>query len=265
METVTPLNWKKFARIVVVCGLLLTLSDCARFFPKTGFTSTYHRGCSAMKVWQACPVVSPTGLPGTIRPDVPAFHSVVVAGPYNVALRPSRGGHDVVIHGDASVIGRTHTYVKDGKLFIRAEGGVAYGNNNRANVDIRMGVLSKIVFDSPGTLVATGIRSTRLMVVASHKAKVRLAGSVRNLDVATYEQARVDTKDLKVKKNLSAAAKGTSRLYHYAQPQNRNAHPQPAGAVVRMGGLKLEPVCKKPPCQTGQPYMPKELFEDGDA
>ena len=146
MERKMSRKWRDFARFSLLICSIIFLADCSVLAPTVGHTSGYRRGCTMAKIWQSCPMVNATGLPGTMNPDVAPFHSVHIAGPYNVSLRPDRGSRNVVIHGDASVIGRTHVYVKDGVLKIKAADNFSYGNHNLANVDIRMGGVSKIIF-----------------------------------------------------------------------------------------------------------------------
>jgi hypothetical protein len=240
------------------------LTSCSyvktELFPHKDYGTTYHRGCVLARLWHACPTVPITGVPGTIHDEVGPFHSIYVAGPYNVGVRTDRGaGRDVLVHGDVSVIGRTRVYVKDTVLYVKAEDGFAYSHNNLASIDIRMSVLNKIYFDSPGKLLAKGVHTTQLMVIAKDNARVILKGQVRNLNVITSEHARVDTHDLQVKKTISAVASGDSRLYHTNQPVSRNAYPIPTGAVIRMGGLKLEASCPKPPCREA---VKQDLFTE---
>lgn len=256
MERQKTPKHRKISQILILSLAFLGLSSCTTWAPTVPTLKTYSRGCSMARLWVGCPSVSASGLPGTLRPDVPYFNAIYVAGPYNVALYPGRGSQNVVIHGDASVTGRTHVYVKDNTLIIRADHNVSYTNHNLANINIRMDGLSRIYFDSPGKLIAKGIRSTRLQVAAKHRAEVLLEGAVRNLDIATYEQARVNTVGVKVKKNLSAVSKGESRIFHHGEPESRNAYASPQSAIANLQGLKVKPgACKNPPCD--------ELASDG--
>jgi len=113
--------------------------------------------------------------------DVPAFHSVELAGGNNVVIRVG-GKQGVVVKADDNLVNRVTTNVQSGTLVV----GNTPGNlrtKSPMSVEVTVPTLDALTLTGGGNIVVTGIKAESLTVALSGSGNVTGSGTATSLGV----------------------------------------------------------------------------------
>jgi putative autotransporter adhesin-like protein len=112
---------------------------------------------------------------------VSPFQRVDLAGSNNVSIRVG-GKQSVVVHGDAELLGRVTTHVRQGTLVIGNTHG-SFSSTVPMLVEVTVPALSAVKLDGSGVIVANGVRAESLTAILSGSGILRASGRATQLDV----------------------------------------------------------------------------------
>ena len=131
---------------------------------------------------------------------VPAFHGIDLAGVLTVEVTLGKPA-SVTISGDADLVDKVTTTVKDGVLVINTpeHRRDQHRRNHRLHATVTAPDLRSLAITGTGTLKATGIANDRLAIDVPGTGTLKLSGSTGALNVRLGGTGEVTGKDLAAK------------------------------------------------------------------
>jgi hypothetical protein len=151
----------------------------------------------ALRLARAEPPDSADSPQATQTRTVPAFHGVDLAGVLTVEVTLGKPA-SVTVSGDADLVDKVTTTVKDGVLVIHTPEHRRDHNrrNRRLHAAVTAPDLSSLAITGTGTLKATGIANDRLAIDVPGTGTLKLSGSTGALNVRLGGTGEVTGKDL---------------------------------------------------------------------
>ena len=126
-------------------------------------------------------VTEGSGVAATQARDVPAFHSVELAGGNNVVIHVG-GKQSVVVKADDNLVNRVTTKVESGTLVIGNTPG-SLTTKSPMSVDVTVPTLDALTLAGGGNIVVDGIKAESLTVTLSGSGNVTGSGTATSLGV----------------------------------------------------------------------------------
>jgi hypothetical protein len=139
---------------------------------------------------------------------VPSFGALELSGSNNVVVHVGVA-QSVVVHADKNLLGHVKTNVHGGTLVVGTVG--SSSGSTPMSVEVAVPSLNAVTLSGSGTIVATGIRSSRFTVTLSGSGSVRGAGAVRRHSVTVSGSGDAQLENL-VSRNSNATVSGAGRI-----------------------------------------------------
>lgn len=175
-----------------------------------------------------------SGVAATQTRDVPAFHSVELAGGNNVVIHVG-GKQSVVVKADDNLLNRVTTNVQSGTLVIGNTPG-SLTTKSPMSVEVTVPTLNALTLAGGGNIVVNGIKAESLTVALSGSGNVTGSGTATSLGVTLDGSGnvwftRVAAKDvhavlsgsgnifITATKSLDASVPGSGTISYAGNPQ----------------------------------------------
>jgi hypothetical protein len=155
----------------------------------------------------ACGIASAAPLATEARP-IGDFHAVELRGTLDVHVRVG-GARHVEVTGDADVLSRVTTEVRDGVLVISTHG--EFRSEHHIDVAISMPALDAVSLTGTGKLDVTDVAGPKLAVALSGTGDIALAGNVGEAAYQLHGTGGVRAKELAAKSAI-VALEGTGSI-----------------------------------------------------
>ena len=143
--------------------------------------------------------------------NVPAFHAVELAGTMEVDVAVGKG-QSVQVSGEADLIGKVTTVVKDGVLMIDTPRDLR--RHHHLKVAVTVPELSAVSLSGTGEMKISGVSSERFSIGVSGTGQLSVKGSTGTLHVDVGGTGDVAAKELIAKSaSVDVSGTGSATLY----------------------------------------------------
>lgn len=143
--------------------------------------------------------------------SVPAFHAVELAGTLEVAVAVGKA-QSVQVSGEADLIGKVTTVVKDGVLFLDTPRDLR--RHHHLHVAVTVPELSAVSLSGTGEMKVTGVTGERFAIAVSGTGDLSIKGSTGSLRVDVGGTGQVAARDLTAKSAVvDVSGTGSATLY----------------------------------------------------
>jgi len=143
--------------------------------------------------------------------SVPAFHAVELAGTMEVDVTVGKG-QSVQVSGEADLLGKVTTVVKDGVLVVDTPRDLR--RRHHLKVTVTVPELSAVSLSGTGEMKIGGVSSERFAIGVSGTGQLTVKGSTGSLRVDVGGTGEVAAKELIAKSaNIDVSGTGSATLY----------------------------------------------------
>jgi hypothetical protein len=188
-----------------------------------------------------------SGVPATQARDVPAFHSVELAGSSNVVIRVGEP-QSVVVRADDNLLKRVTTEVRSGTLVIANTPG-SFTTKSPMSVEVEAPTLEAVTLSGSGNIVVDGVAAKSLKVSVPGSGTLTGSGTATRLDVSvsgsgSLQLTRLVASDARAvvsgsgsifvtaTASLDASVSGSGSILYAGNPEKVTKSVTGAGAIV---------------------------------
>jgi hypothetical protein len=188
-----------------------------------------------------------SGVATTQTRDLPAFHSVELAGGNNVVIQVG-GKQSVVVKADDNLLGRVTTKVQSGTLVIGNTPG-SFSTETPMSVVVTIPALSELTLAGGGNIVVSGVEAQSLTVTLSGGGNLTASGTAGSLGLTLsgsgnmwFTRLVADDVDavlsgsgnmfVTATKSLNASIPGSGSIAYAGNPQDVTKSVTGSGAIT---------------------------------